>query len=69
MAPAGVPKPILDKIAADWATALKTPEMQAKMKSQFILGHSDTPAAFDKIIASETAELTRIFKDAGIGGK
>ena len=33
MAPHGVPKPILDKISKDWADALKTPEMQAKLKS------------------------------------
>ncbi len=69
MAPAGVPRAVLDKIASDWAAALKTPEMQNKIKAQFMIAQSDTPAAFDKIIASETAELTRVFKDAGIGGK
>ena len=67
MAPAGVPKPVLDKISQDWAAALKTPEMQAKLKSQFIHGVTDTPAAFDKIISSETASLTVVFKEANIG--
>ena len=66
MAPAGVPKPVLDKISQDWAAALKTPEMQAKLKSQFIHGVTDTPAAFDKIISDETANLTQVFKEAGI---
>ena len=49
MAPHGVPKPILDKISKDWADALKTPEMQEKLKSQFLIGVTDTPEAMDKI--------------------
>jgi tripartite-type tricarboxylate transporter receptor subunit TctC len=67
MAPAGTPPAILDKISKDWAAALKTSEMQAKLKSQFVHGVSDTPAAFDKIINDETANLTVVFKEANIG--
>jgi tripartite-type tricarboxylate transporter receptor subunit TctC len=67
MAPAGVPRPIIEKISKDWAEVLKTPEMQAKLAAQFLIGVSDTPAAFDKIIKDETANLTEVFKEAGIG--
>ena len=28
---------------------MKTPEMQAKLKTQFLIGVSDTPDAMDKI--------------------
>jgi tripartite-type tricarboxylate transporter receptor subunit TctC len=66
MAPRGVPKPVLDKISKDWAEALKTPEMKAKLDAQFVIAKSDTPAAFDKIISDETANLTQVFKEAGI---
>jgi tripartite-type tricarboxylate transporter receptor subunit TctC len=66
MAPAGVPKAVLNKVAADWAAALKTPELQAKLKSQFIIAASDTPDALDKIVAQETANLTAVFKEANI---
>lgn len=66
MAPAGTPKPILEKISKDWAESLKTPEMKAKLAAQFVIAVTDTPAAFDKIIAEETAKLTAIFKEAGI---
>jgi tripartite-type tricarboxylate transporter receptor subunit TctC len=66
LAPAGVPKDILNKIAADWAAALKTPDMQAKFKAQFTIPSADTPAALDKIIASEVATLTDVFKDVNI---
>jgi tripartite-type tricarboxylate transporter receptor subunit TctC len=66
MAPANVPKPILDKISKDWADAIKTPEMKAKLDAQFVIAKADTPAAFDKIIKDETENLTKVFKEAGI---
>jgi len=66
LAPAGVPKDILNKIAADWAAALKTPDMQAKLKAQFVIAASDRPDDLDKIIAKETANLTEVFKDINI---
>jgi tripartite-type tricarboxylate transporter receptor subunit TctC len=66
MTQAAVPQAIRDKISKDWADALKTPEVQNKLKSQFMIGVSDTPAQMDKIVASETAQLTETFKAAGI---
>ena len=68
MAPAGVPKQILEKISKDWAEAIKTPEMEARIKGQYLIGVSDTPSAMDKIVKDETATLTETFKQAGIGG-
>jgi tripartite-type tricarboxylate transporter receptor subunit TctC len=67
MAPAGVPKPILEKISKDWADAVKSPEMDAKLKGQFLIGVTDTPAAMDKIVKDETATMIETFKAAGIG--
>ncbi|HTS38953.1 MAG TPA: hypothetical protein VMH84_00230 [Xanthobacteraceae bacterium] len=61
---AGSVTDILARIVAD--EALKTPQMKEKLAKQFVIPVSDTPAAFDKIIADETAKLTEIFKDAGI---
>jgi tripartite-type tricarboxylate transporter receptor subunit TctC len=66
MTQAAVPAPIREKISKDWADALKTPEMQAKIKAQFLIAVSDTPAAMDKIVRDETANLTQVFKEAGI---
>jgi tripartite-type tricarboxylate transporter receptor subunit TctC len=67
MAPAKTPKPILDKIAKDWAESLKTAAMKEKLAKQYLIAHQDTPAAFDKIIKDETAKMTALFKEAGIG--
>jgi len=67
LAPAGVPRPILDKVSQDWVAALQTPEMQGKLKSQFMIGVSDRPESFDKTIRAETANLTQVFKESKIG--
>lgn len=66
LAPRAVPKPILEKISKDWADALKSPELQDKLKKQFLIGVSDTPEAMDKIVKEETENLTKVFKEAGI---
>ena len=50
----------------DWADAIKTPEMKAKLDAQFVIAKADTPADFDKIVRDETANLTKVFKEAGI---
>ncbi len=66
LAPAGTPRPIVDTINRDVVASLKSPEIDAKLKAQFVIPLTDTPAAFDKIIRDETANLTKVFKEAGI---
>ena len=46
--------------------ATKTPEMKAKLDAQFVIAKSDTPAEFDKIVRDEIANLTQVFKEAGL---
>ena len=46
---------------------LNSPEMIAKLKAQFVIPVRDTPEAFDEIIRRETANLTEVFKEAGVG--
>jgi len=35
-------------VSKDWADVLKTPEMQARIKSQFLIGVTDTPEAMEQ---------------------
>ena len=63
MAPAGVPRDIVAKINRDVVAILKSPEVKDKLAKQFVIGQSDTPEQFDKIIKDETAHLTEVFKD------
>ncbi len=67
MAPAGVPRDIIAKINKDVVQMLQTPQAKAKLAAQVVLPVTDTPEAFDKIIREETANLTQVFKEAGIG--
>jgi tripartite-type tricarboxylate transporter receptor subunit TctC len=63
MAPAGVPRPIIEKINRDVVEIIRSPEVQAKLAAQFVIGVTDTPEQFDKIIKDETANLTEVFKE------
>jgi len=63
MAPAGVPRDVIDKINRDVVAILKTPEIDAKIKAQYALVVTDTPEQFDKRIRDETANLTEVFKE------
>jgi tripartite-type tricarboxylate transporter receptor subunit TctC len=66
MAPAGVPHEIVEKINKDVIAMLQTPEAKAKLAAQFVLPVTDTPDHFNQIIRDETANLTQVFKEAGI---
>jgi len=63
MAPAGVPRPIIEKINHDVVQILRSPETEAKLKQQFVLPVTDTTDQFDKVIRDETAKLTEVFKE------
>jgi tripartite-type tricarboxylate transporter receptor subunit TctC len=66
IAPKGVPRDVIAKINRDVVASIKSKEVDARMKAQFVIPVTDTPDAFDKIIASETATLTKVFKEAGM---
>jgi tripartite-type tricarboxylate transporter receptor subunit TctC len=63
MAPAGVPRDVVNRINRDVVAILKTPEIDAKVKAQFAFVVTDTADEFDKRIRDETANLTEVFKE------
>jgi tripartite-type tricarboxylate transporter receptor subunit TctC len=63
LAPAGVPAPLMDKLNKDFVAILQSPEVKEKFAKQFLIGVTDAPAAFDKIIRDDVARLTEIFKE------
>jgi len=65
-APAGTPAPIIDKLNAVTAAALKRPDVIAKMKQQGLTPMSDTPAEFAKLIADEVAYWGKVIPSIGI---
>jgi tripartite-type tricarboxylate transporter receptor subunit TctC len=69
MAPAGTPAAILNKVSADIATVLKLPDVRKAIDNQGLLVVTQSPAQFDKLIASEAARYGKILREAGIGKK
>jgi tripartite-type tricarboxylate transporter receptor subunit TctC len=63
---AAVPRDIINKLNADLVAILKSPQVKDKLAKQFVIGVTDTPERFDKTIKDETANLTVVFKEAGI---
>jgi tripartite-type tricarboxylate transporter receptor subunit TctC len=69
MAPAGVPAAILNKVSADIASVLRLPDVAKAIGNQGLVVRTQSPAEFDKLIASEAARYGKILRDAGIGKK
>jgi tripartite-type tricarboxylate transporter receptor subunit TctC len=67
MAPAGTPKPILDKVSKDIASVLAMPDVKEKLEVQGSFPAPTTPGEFDKIIKDDTERYGKILRDAGVG--
>jgi len=67
LAPAGVPKPILNKVSQDIARVLRLPDVAEKMKSQGLVVATQSPDQFDAMIKSEADRYGKILRDAGVG--
>jgi len=68
MAPAGVPRPIINKVNADIVRVLQMPDVAQKMKNQGLVVVTQAPEKFDAMIKSESDRYGNILRDAGIGG-
>jgi tripartite-type tricarboxylate transporter receptor subunit TctC len=67
MTPAGVPLAIRNKVSADIAKVLRMADVVKKMDNQGLVVVTQSPEAFDRLIASEAARYGKILRDAGIG--
>jgi len=67
MAPAGTPKPILDKVSRDIAAVLAMPDVKEKLEVQGSFPAPTTPEQFDAIIRSDTERYGKILREAGVG--
>jgi tripartite-type tricarboxylate transporter receptor subunit TctC len=65
VAPAGTPKPVLTKLAAEVTRILKLPDVAAKLTEQGFDPGGGTPEEFGKVIRAETARFAKAVKDSG----
>jgi tripartite-type tricarboxylate transporter receptor subunit TctC len=66
VAPAKVPKPILDKLNADLVKTLNLPEIREKFAQQSVEVQPTTREEFAAWIRNEIAKWTKVTKEAGI---
>jgi tripartite-type tricarboxylate transporter receptor subunit TctC len=66
LAPAGTPRPIVDRLYQAITTASRTPEMKEKFAAMSIEAVNSTPDAFAKVIRDEIVTWGKVVKAAGI---
>ncbi len=63
--PAGIPRPIVDRLNAEIIRALRSPEMVERLKVQYLDAWPTTPEEFQKIIESDNAKWGKIVRASG----
>jgi tripartite-type tricarboxylate transporter receptor subunit TctC len=66
IAPAGTPKEIVDRIAAEAKKALADPALKEKLVEQGIVAVGGTPEEFRALVAEEIVRWSKVITDAGI---
>jgi tripartite-type tricarboxylate transporter receptor subunit TctC len=69
MAPAGTPKPIIDKMAAEIAKACKDPKFVEKLATLGADPLGNTPEQFAALIAKDLKTWGEAVKGAGLAAK
>lgn len=65
-APAGTPKPIVDRLHAEIMKIVATPEVQARLKGFGMVPSSMSPAELGQYQAAEVVKWAKVIKAAGI---
>ena len=66
LAPAGTPKPIIDRLSTELAAILAVPEFKEKLASQGVEPFFSTPEQFAALIRTDYAKYGKIIKTANI---
>jgi tripartite-type tricarboxylate transporter receptor subunit TctC len=66
MAPAKTPRPVVEQISKEVGRILRLPEIVKLFGDQGVVPAPNTPAEFDKFIASEVERLGAVVKAAGV---
>jgi tripartite-type tricarboxylate transporter receptor subunit TctC len=65
-APAGTPRPIIDKLHEAIVKALATPELRERFAALAVEPRTDTPGEFRALLESDLKRWAKVLKDAGI---
>ena len=63
--PAGIARPVVDKLNGEIVKALRSPELGERLKTQFLDAWPTTPEEFQKIIEADLAKWGKIVRASG----
>jgi tripartite-type tricarboxylate transporter receptor subunit TctC len=66
LAPAGTPRPIIDKLNKAVVTSLQSPEIMKLLAGQGLEGAGNSPEEFAQLMHADIAKWIRVTRDAGI---
>ncbi len=66
VAPAGVPRAIIEKLGREVAAIVKSPEVAKTFEASGAVAVGSTPAEFASFLKNETAKWAKVIKEAGI---
>jgi tripartite-type tricarboxylate transporter receptor subunit TctC len=66
LAPAQTPRPVIDKLHADFATVLKLPDVRQMLESQGAQAVGNSPAEFAQILRVDLEKWKRVLTATGI---
>jgi tripartite-type tricarboxylate transporter receptor subunit TctC len=65
LAPAGTPRPVVDKLNAEIVRILQLPDVRARLSAEAFELPADTPDQFAGIIKSELTRWAKVVKETG----
>jgi len=65
-APAGTPKPIVQRLNAEFAKAIGTPQVQTFYKNSTLVAQANTPDEFGAFAKADREAAAKVFKSIGI---
>jgi tripartite-type tricarboxylate transporter receptor subunit TctC len=65
VAPAGLPKPVLEKLNGELVRVLRSPAMRERIRAQFFDVWTSSPAEFQRVIESDHAKWGKIVRASG----
>jgi tripartite-type tricarboxylate transporter receptor subunit TctC len=66
LAPAGTPRPVIERLHGEITRALAAPDMQERLSSQGAEPFTTTPEGFAELIRADTVKWASVVKAAGI---
>jgi len=66
LAPAGTPKPVIDRLNREIVKVVRSPEFAQVLVGEGATAVGNTPAEFDAIIRADIKKWAQIIKDTGI---